>query len=368
MSRTVRAVMVVAAVVALAALGSEALSRSAPRGPRREPPRPGLAVGTDVDVAVARGTPLAALRGRYIVAAPALTHCHELCPITTGVLLELQRRLAEAGLTHRVAVVEVTVDPWRDTPAVARAFERRTGGGLRFLTGSVSSIRRLWRRLGVGFRRVRGDVEHTGGVFIVGPDGRERVAVVGMAAMHGALPARLASQLSPTGRMNLRHPQAPWTAQAVLQDLWHVMGSAPLTASAPHTTLLRAGPAAVQRRLAALRGHPVVVNAWASWCPPCRIEAPLLAQAARRFGHQVAFVGLDVNDSVVAAQRFLGRHPFGYPSFSDPGAKAALTLGRFAALPTTFFLDAAGNVVYVHLGEYHDEAALAADIARIAPR
>jgi len=355
-----------------------------------------LAVGTAVDAALprlallderGRPTSLAALRGRYVVLAPTLTLCHELCPITTGVLLALRQKLRASGLGRRVAVVEATVDPWRDTPARVRAFKRRTGSSLTFLTGTNAQIHSLWHAFGVGFQRVpqadppgvdwwthkpeRFDVSHTSGAFLMDPRGHERVAVLGMPSIGGRLSDRLASLLSATGRKNLRHPQAAWTADQLLEDLRHLMGLSPAQAGARRGRLLGGGRAAIQRHLAALRGRPAVVNVWASWCPPCQSEFPLLARAAQRFGAEVGFLGLDVNDQATSARRFLAGHPLGYPSFSDPGAKAAMSLGHVVGLPTTFFLNSAGHVTHVHAGVYSDDRALAQDIAshtRAAPR
>jgi thiol-disulfide isomerase/thioredoxin len=110
----------------------------------------------------------------------------------------------------------------------------------------------------------------------------------------------------------------------------------------------------------------VVVNAWASWCPPCRLELPLFAAAAARFGKRVAFLGLDVNDEAGAARRFLAAHPVSYPSVVDDGGRAATWLGHFVGLPTTVFLDASGRVVATHAGQYTTAAALAADVTRYA--
>jgi cytochrome c biogenesis protein CcmG/thiol:disulfide interchange protein DsbE len=122
----------------------------------------------------------------------------------------------------------------------------------------------------------------------------------------------------------------------------------------------------VQQRLRALRGRPVVVNAWASWCPPCRQELPLFAAAAARYGKRVAFLGLDVNDETGHARRFLAQHPVSYPSYFDAGGHAATWLGHYIGLPTTIYLDAAGKVVDTHIGQYPSAEALDADIARYA--
>jgi len=71
-----------------------------------------------------RRTSLAAFHGRYLVLAPTLTLCHEVCPMTTGALMDLERELQASGQGRRVVVAEATVDPWRDSPARVRAFKR----------------------------------------------------------------------------------------------------------------------------------------------------------------------------------------------------------------------------------------------------
>src|SRR6266542_3607150 len=66
--------------------------------------------------------------------------------------------------------------------------------------------------------------------------------------------------------------------------------------------LLDGGPAAFRHRLAELRGHPIVVNQWASWCGPCRVEFPWFQRASAKYGKRVAFLGVDSQDSDAAAR------------------------------------------------------------------
>lgn len=119
-------------------------------------------------------------------------------------------------------------------------------------------------------------------------------------------------------------------------------------------------------RLDSLEGHPVVVNQWASWCESCRFEFPFFRAAAERYRDRVAFVGLDAQDDRDDAEAFLEELPFGMPSVFDPDASVSAALGGGASWPTTFFLDAEGEVVNVKIGAYATPELLAADIEKFA--
>jgi cytochrome c biogenesis protein CcmG, thiol:disulfide interchange protein DsbE len=129
--------------------------------------------------------------------------------------------------------------------------------------------------------------------------------------------------------------------------------------------LLEGGAAAFEARLAELRGYPVVVNKWASWCGPCRFEFPFFQSQAAARGAEVAFIGVDSDDSPDAARTFLEELPLPYPSFSDPGQEIA-RLFNAREFPSTAFYDADGELVYVRRGGYASEDELAADLDRYA--
>lgn len=132
--------------------------------------------------------------------------------------------------------------------------------------------------------------------------------------------------------------------------------------------LLPGGVDAYEERLAALRGYPAVVNVWASWCGPCRVEFPHFQQAAATYGKRVAFLGIDKQDSDDAAETFLREEPVPYPSYTDPNEEIAESIDGNATrgLPTTAFYDGGGELAYLKLGPYDDEAELKADIERFA--
>lgn len=130
--------------------------------------------------------------------------------------------------------------------------------------------------------------------------------------------------------------------------------------------LLPGGVAAYEKRIAALRGYPVVVNVWASWCGPCRFEFPHFQRAAANYGKRVAFLAIDSEDSDDAASTFLREEPVPYPSYTDPDKEIADSIGASLGLPDTAFYDRSGELVYLKQGPYDDEAELRADIERFA--
>jgi cytochrome c biogenesis protein CcmG/thiol:disulfide interchange protein DsbE len=142
---------------------------------------------------------------------------------------------------------------------------------------------------------------------------------------------------------------------------------APLAAlHAQANELLPGGTGAYEKRIATLKGYPIVANVWASWCGPCRFEFPTLQKLAARYGKRVAFLGIDAEDSDDAARTFLAEAPVPYPSYSDPGKDIADSLGATHGFPDTAFYDRAGELVYLKQGPYVDDSELEADVRRYA--
>jgi cytochrome c biogenesis protein CcmG/thiol:disulfide interchange protein DsbE len=129
-------------------------------------------------------------------------------------------------------------------------------------------------------------------------------------------------------------------------------------------TLIGGGKAAFDERIADLKGTPVVVNKWASWCGPCQAEFPIFQAAAVSHGTEVAFVGLNSGDKDPAAKRFLSSRPLPFPSYTDADSKIAYARKIAAGFPMTQFIGRDGKPAYTHTGPYTSEAQLTEDIER----
>lgn len=101
------------------------------------------------------------------------------------------------------------------------------------------------------------------------------------------------------------------------------------------------GPAVT---LEALRGRPVVVNFWATWCMPCLQEHPDLQAAARHFGERAVFLGVVYEDDEKNVAQFLARYPSAFPALTDPETRTAIAYG-VQGVPETYFIDPQGVIV-----------------------
>jgi cytochrome c biogenesis protein CcmG/thiol:disulfide interchange protein DsbE len=163
-------------------------------------------------------------------------------------------------------------------------------------------------------------------------------------------------------------PSQPTKSEITPQELRDKLDGAPPALAALHrqaNQFLAGGRKNLNARLRDLRGHPVVVNVWGSWCGPCRVELPILQRASLDWGRRVAFLGVDSKDNRESAKQLLADIPVTYPSLDDSDAKI-FNGYKLLAAPSTIYYDAAGEQTYVHQGQYLDRAQLDADIRRYA--
>jgi len=112
-----------------------------------------------------------------------------------------------------------------------------------------------------------------------------------------------------------------------------------------------------------LRGRPVVLNFFASWCVPCRKEMPAFQAVSARLGDRVAFVGVDHKDNREAGRQLLAETGVRYPTGYDPDGEVATRFALFG-MPTTVFIGPDGRILDKHTGELTEDD-LEASITRL---
>jgi len=165
-----------------------------------------------------------------------------------------------------------------------------------------------------------------------------------------------------------RLPLAYLVAAAVLPLIllaliaWRLLAAPPAPAAtigsaAPDFTLTDLSGKTVS--LASLRGHPVIVNFWASWCGPCIEEFPLLQQAERDHATDgLVIVGIVYQDRADAAASFMSRMGASWATAMDPGGRVATSYGIYAP-PDSFFIDRNGVIAGRQIGQLSQQ-----DLAR----
>jgi cytochrome c biogenesis protein CcmG/thiol:disulfide interchange protein DsbE len=127
--------------------------------------------------------------------------------------------------------------------------------------------------------------------------------------------------------------------------------------------LIGGGQDAFDARIAALKGTPLVINKWASWCGPCQAEFSIFQAATLKHGKEVGFIGLNSEDKDPKARKFLAERPLPFPSYTDPKSKVAYSREIAAGFPMTMFITREGKT-FTHTGQYKSEAQLSEDIER----
>jgi len=174
--------------------------------------------------------------------------------------------------------------------------------------------------------------------------------------------------MTPPARRPLRQPSAILRGVrrfAPLLVLIALAGCSP--DSGPATAnFYKGGRGAFEARIQNERGTPVVVNKWASWCGPCRLEFPFFRDQAKKRKGEIAFIGVNSNDNRGDAEDFLKEQPVPYRNFDDPRLEIAAAFNAVQAWPTTAYYDSKGELSFVHQGPYTSEDDLAKDIERYA--
>jgi thiol-disulfide isomerase/thioredoxin len=161
----------------------------------------------------------------------------------------------------------------------------------------------------------------------------------------------------------------PRASKLTLPEMRARLAGSPAPLGALHAQageLLPGGLQAIRRRLGELRGHPVVINKWASWCVPCRSEVGAFQRVSVTLGRQVAFIGIDSGDTSRGdALHFLHSYPVSYPSYYDGDGQAGIAITDSTFTPVTVFYDPDGHE-YIRQGPYPNATKLEQDVRRYA--
>jgi cytochrome c biogenesis protein CcmG/thiol:disulfide interchange protein DsbE len=140
----------------------------------------------------------------------------------------------------------------------------------------------------------------------------------------------------------------------------------PAPSAASPANFVPGGRDAFEKAIKRERGTPVVVNKWASWCGPCRLEFPFFRSQAEKRKGEILFIGVNSNDNRGDAEEFLREEPVPFKHFEDPRLEIAAAFNAVQAFPATAFYDSKGKLAFVHQGGYSKEDDLAEDIERYA--
>lgn len=291
-----------------------------------------------------RGQPIdnATLAGRNVVIAAFHTTCHETCPLYTALFLQLAKHLPADAM-----LLEVTTDT-ADMPPVLQSYATEVGATWTFATGRADQLSAFWSPFDVELSSA--DL-HTSTLVLVDRHGFVRLVYRGAPKVGSDIPTGLVAQLSSQGLYELGSGGDGWAAPDVLQALSTIAGA--------EKTLQAGGGTAEAFRLLATNGRevsladysgqPLVINFWASYCPPCKAEMPLLDRSVD--GHSGArLVLVDEGETGESTQAFLDKIGIHRTALLDSDLSVGHSYGIFV-LPMTIFVRADGTIDRRQVGQ-----------------
>jgi len=184
---------------------------------------------------------LASMKGKTVVLVPFLTLCADICPLTTGILSQVERALKADHYDSNVEIVELTVDPHRDSPARLAAYAKLTHAGWQLVRADPQDLSKMAKFFGFSYGKVPEDkppsidwwtgkpltydIEHSDNYFVIDSSGNERVVEEASPDYQGKLPPKLQEFLTAEGIKHQKHPAHPdWTDKDVLEAIEHTAG------------------------------------------------------------------------------------------------------------------------------------------------
>jgi cytochrome oxidase Cu insertion factor (SCO1/SenC/PrrC family) len=296
------------------------------------------------------------IAGSDVVIAAFHTTCHQTCPLYTALFAQLEKQ----KLPPRVLLVEVTTDPEADTASVLAEYARRIGAHWTFATGSAAALVSFWKPFQVDL--ATGD-SHVSTLALLDRHGYIRLVYRGVPDVGRDISPELLTSLGAEGLHELTSHGDGWGTPQVLQSLLTISGpEQPASAGGRAPGFSLSGTDRKRVTLSGLLGTPLVINFWASYCAPCKVEMPMLQ---RRVGEQssVRLVLIDEGEADGVARGFLRSAGIGQPALLDSDLSVGRSYGAIA-LPTTVFVRADGSIDARHLGQL-DERFLVAELSKL---
>jgi cytochrome oxidase Cu insertion factor (SCO1/SenC/PrrC family) len=292
--------------------------------------------------------------GKDVIIAAFHTTCHETCPLYTALFLQLAKQ------THgSVALVEATTDPATDTPAALTAYAKQIGASWTFATGTTEEMSSFWKPFGVEL--ASGDT-HTSTLALVDRHGYIRLVYRGVPKVGNDIPPSLVTSLSAAGLSELAAGGDGWGAPDVLQALSTIRQgeAAPQNGGGRAPVFRLTSSEGITVQLSDLLGRPFVLNFWATYCPPCKAEMPMLDRDLKAYP-SVRLVLVDEGETPDAARAFLTSLGLSRPTLLDTDLGVGRSYG-LSALPMTVFVRSDGTIDRRQVGQL-DEGVLASELS-----
>lgn len=297
------------------------------------------------------------MAGKDVVIAAFHTNCHQTCPLYTALFAQLAKHLPST-----VLLLEVTTDPATDTPPMLAAYARSIGAGWTFATGTADALSAFWKPFGVEL--ASGD-SHVSTLALLDRHGYIRLVYRGVPDVGHDISPVLFTSLGVEGLRELESGGDGWGSPQVLQSLLTISGPestpAATAGSAPAFSLSDTDGRRVS--LTGLLGRPLVINFWATYCAPCRVEMPMLQS---KVGAQASaqLVLVNEGDGAQAARSFLASLGIHQSALLDSDLSVGRAYGAIA-LPVTVFVRPNGTIDARHIGQL-DERVLAAELSKLS--
>jgi len=339
-----------------------------------------------------RSVSLRQYQGKVLVVASFLSQCQDTCPLVTAGLLQLQTLLDQKDLQSQVQIVEVTLDPADDTPAVLAKYQKHFSLPWPLLTGTAANLEQFWSQLKVPPIQDQSwnapaptdiftgqsepfDIVHSSVVDVVNSKGYVVSELEGQPTLDpSSVPATIESYLNAAGLQDQK-AGGSWTPQSLLAELTPLLqqqgvyttlpGVVSVGDPAPDFSLPSSAGGNVA--LSQQAGHPVLIDFWATWCTNCRADMKLVAETADRYKSQGLRVLLvDFEESTGTATKFLKGLGIDLPTLLDHNGQVAQRYG-VPGLPVAVFVNSQGKVTAIQLGQL-DQAEVNQDVpGAIAP-